>query len=161
MYGCGFVENGGIFMKVISPLGKLLCVNKVVPIIETKINFNDTKRFLGEVVKEGVKANGLAFKCGSIINCDFSEELIIGNLPEEKVEDILSSLMIDGYCDLRMDYQKVDTMVTLQFGAEALPYTNEITFVGCKNYCDSLSCPNIFSACPLPDSEEEDEEDNE
>ena len=121
MYGCGFVENGGIFMKVISPLGKLLCVNKVVPIIETKINFNDTKRFLGEVVKEGVKANGLAFKCGSIINCDFSEELIIGNLPEEKVEEILSSLMMDGYCDLRMDYQKVDTMVSLQFGAETLP----------------------------------------
>lgn len=41
-------------MRIISPTGKLLTVNRAVPIVETIFDFNGESRFLGDVCRNGI-----------------------------------------------------------------------------------------------------------
>ena len=136
-------------MRVISPLGKLIEIERVVPIIEKKEKFNGIERFNGEVVREGTKPNGLAFKCSKTAEFDGYHELIVGNISSDKVEEIIVSLMRDGFYDLRMQYQAVKDSNKLVIDSTALPYTSEITIMMTKNYCSGCLGGFDFGMPPI------------
>ena len=156
-------------MRVISPLGKILEVDRVVPIIERTDSFNNGHRFDGETVKYGVKPNGLAFRYGIKNAMGIVSELVVGNLPAEKCEEILVSLLRDGYYDLRMEYQKEKDFFKLAWGMDALPYTSDITIAPSRGYCaggwsQDFGYPFGYNPCfeTSVDCEDEDlEEDSE
>lgn len=41
-------------VRIISPTGRLLTVNRAVPIVETIFDFNGESRFLGDICRNGI-----------------------------------------------------------------------------------------------------------
>ena len=125
-------------VRIISPTGRLLTVNRAVPIVETIFDFNGESRFLGDICRNGTKPNGIAilYDSSSIFEDNLSE-LVVGNLQSDVVEQIMQSLMVNGYYDFsQMGYQstKLANKVVID-GGKSKPYTNEITFMSSKSYC--------------------------
>ena len=87
-------------VKIISPTGRLLTVNRAVPIVETIFDFNGESRFLGDICRNDTKPNGIAilYDSSSIFEDNLSE-LVIGNLQSDVVEQIMQSLLVNGYYD--------------------------------------------------------------
>ena len=48
-------------VRIISPTGRLLTVNRAVPIVETIFDFNGESRFLGDICRNGTKPMVLPF----------------------------------------------------------------------------------------------------
>ena len=87
-------------VRIISPTGRLLTVNRAVPIVETIFDFNGESRFLGDICRNGTKPNGIAilYDSSSIFEDNLSE-LVVGNLQSDVVEQIMQSLLVNGYYD--------------------------------------------------------------
>lgn len=62
-------------MRIMSPTGRLLTVNRAVPIVETIFDFNGESRFLGDICRNGTKPNGIAilYDSSSIFEDNLSE----------------------------------------------------------------------------------------
>lgn len=118
-------------MKILSPRGNLLSVERVARVCEKRIDFNGEHRDLFEVAKNSkVNANGLAFKViTEAMGMCIPPEIYIGNLKSEKVEEILNALLMQGYYDFSgMDFQttKYERKLVID-GGESLPFSSDIT----------------------------------
>lgn len=117
-------------MKIISPRGNLLRVERVARVCEKRIDFNGEHRDLLEVAKNSkVPANGLAFKViTEAMGMCLPPEIYVGNLKPEKVEEILNALLVQGYYDFSgMDFQttKHERKLVID-GGESLPFSSDI-----------------------------------
>lgn len=117
-------------MKIISPRGNLLTVERVARVCEKRIDFNGEHRDLLEVAQNAkVPANGLAFKITFNGIGLVPPELYVGNLKPEKVEEILNALLVQGYYDFSgMEFQttKYERKLVID-GGESLPFSSDIT----------------------------------
>ena len=86
---------------------------------------------------------------------DNLSELVIGNLQSDVVEQIMQSLLVNGYYDFsQMGYQstKLADKVVID-GGKSKPYTNEITFMSSKSYCSFVG--NGFVAEEFAEEDED------
>ena len=123
-------------MRIITPLGKLCVVKKAVPLVSKQFEFNSSDRFLCEVCKEEGIANGIALDIGDKDSYGLCYDLVICNLPYEKVNDIFYHLLVDGWHDFGVwEYQNVEFFTEIKFAENSLPYTSEITMLGNPVFC--------------------------
>lgn len=118
-------------MKILSPRGNLLTVERVARVCEKRIDFNGEYRDLLELAKNSkVPANGLAFKVTSdSVGMCVPPEIYVGNLKSEKVEEILNALLEQGYYDftvLEFQTTKQEKKLVID-GGESLPFSSDIT----------------------------------
>lgn len=119
-------------MKIISPRGNLLSVERVARVCEKRMEFNGERRDLFEVAKSAqIPVNGLAFRVKSELNTGLCipSEIYVGNLKPEKVEEILYTLLEKGYFDFsEMGFQttKYERKIVIDGGA-SLPFSSDIT----------------------------------
>ena len=144
-------------MRIITPTGKVHKVCNAVPYAEKKEVFNGRVHVNTEVAMNmSVKPTGIKLSLEREPN-DFSiPSVYIGNLAPEKVQEILSALLKEGYYDFsKLEYQKVENIgfnSSMEIdGGKTLPFYQE-------NICDN----DIFSPSPFggrvtyPAKEEED-----
>ena len=144
-------------MRIITPTGKVHKVCNAVPYAEKKEVFNGKTRVNSEVaVNMNVKPTGIKFSLEREPN-DFSiPSVYIGNLAPEKVQEILSALLKEGYYDFsKLEYQKVENIgfnSSMEIdGGKTLPFYQE-------NICDNSSIFSPFDGCVTYPAKEEDEE---
>ena len=131
-------------MKIVTPKGAIRVVDKVVPVVEKRFEFNGDKRRFVEIAKSlsfHPTALALHFADNSLgIGCDCGSELFIGNLSFEKVTEIQQSLAKEGFFDFSvLEYQKVDRLQKTVFDDGASkPYTSEYTFGMIGNFTNNL-----------------------
>lgn len=144
-------------MRILSPTGKLLEIFRVEPYAEKKEVFNGKVHVNTEVaVNLRVCPTGIKLSLEREPN-DFSiPSVYIGNLTPEKVQEILSALLKEGYYDFsRLSYQKVENFMfnnSMEIdGGVSLPYFQE-----------NISDNNIFTpfggSISYPASEEDEED---
>ena len=99
--------------RILSPNGKLLTSRKIEPVIEKVIKMNGKQQRVSEFA-EGFKNEPNAI----LISADTElthEQLYIGNLKPAKVQEIMETLLQDGYYNFsKMQYQdtrKVNKLV--------------------------------------------------
>lgn len=100
-----------IMMRVLTPNGTLIEVEKAEPIVEERIHFNGSDLRLCQIAKDGGQpVSGIFFtlKNATGIAFDFmSDRFLVGNLSTEAVKKFMGSLVKDGYCDFsQIDFQK-------------------------------------------------------
>lgn len=170
-----------IILKILSPKGNLLSVERVARVCEKRIDFNGEYRDLYEVAKNSsVSATGLAFKVVSEPMGFVVQELYVGNLKPELVNEIMTELLVVGYYDFtQMEFQttKCERKLVLDGGA-TLPFSSDITncVMNRRNFTsemDIVCTGNVFSpytffgsqdwsaASAFDDSEEDEEDVNE
>lgn len=112
---------------ILSPNGKLVTTNKIEPVIEKAFKLNGKQQRVAEVV-DGFKNNPNAILVHVGDNMMY-EQLYIGNLKPEKVQEIMENLLRDGYYDFsKLQYQETKKMDKLCFDdGESLPYSSETT----------------------------------
>lgn len=144
-------------MRIITPTGKVHKVCNAVPYAEKKEVFNGKTRVNSEVaVNMNVKPTGIKFSLEREPNDFSTPSVYIGNLAPEKVQEILSALLKEGYYDFsKLEYQKV---VNIGFnssmemdGGKTLPFYQ-------GNICDNSSIFSLFGDCVTYPAKEEDEE---
>lgn len=117
-------------LHIISPKGKLMQIDTAVLVSERLIHFNGRRRLLQERAQNPKAANALALSITQEKNAPFSNangELLVGNLPAEKAEEILKSLLSQGYFDFtEFTYQKAKSISEVTFDrGKSDPYTTE------------------------------------
>lgn len=117
-------------MRIITPTGKIYSIAKAVPLAEKKEFFNDRVSVKREPATS-LKAKPTAIRLVTLPeNGMFAEQgVVIGNLKPEDVQDILNTLLVNGYYDFSgFNYQKVNTIdvkeIQLDNGASS-PYYEE------------------------------------
>lgn len=168
-----------IILKILSPKGNLLKIDKVARVAEKHFEFNGNERNLFEVAKNSkVPANGLAFEIVSKTSEPFfPQEIYVGNLKPEKVEEILNALLVQGYYDFtKLEFQtvKLEKDVVID-GGDSLPFSTDITVCVLSNrhftndyemllplypVSPNLTCevPDLVSPAAFEDDEEENNE---
>lgn len=128
-------------MRIITPKGELRKVKRVVAVCEMRNQFN------GRMDRKIEIANDLSYKpTGLCLKFDtegtnfrmYGQELYIGNLKTEKVQEILRKLVKEGYFDFsEMEYQKMDMVENTVFDeGKSKPYTSDFLV----DYCSMLLC---------------------
>ena len=116
-------------MKVVTTKGEIREVNSVIPFAEVKVKLNGDKRYLCEKAEKKEYANGLLLSyenrngfCGG-----GSGDFLVGNLSNDKVQEILSSLTEKGYYDFSdMEFQQKKTLKKVKIdGGKSLPYSTD------------------------------------
>lgn len=118
-------------MKIITPRGNLIKIERVARVCEKRIDFNGEKRDLFELAKNtDVPATGLALKVventSNVFGC---QEIYIGNLKPETVNEVLKNLLTQGYFDFtQFEYQdaKEQKDIVLDDGVSK-PFCSELT----------------------------------
>lgn len=116
-------------LKAVLPSGAIVSVSKVTPIMEQIIRFNGTKRrFSGIVEDMRYDANGVLLHV--ITNSEeykeYSDDVVIGNLRKDQVQEIIKEIMESGYYNFsQFSYQNIKKITDIRFEKEYLPYHNE------------------------------------
>lgn len=114
-------------MRILSPNGKVVVSNKIEPVVEKAFKLNGKQQRVAEVA-EGFKnnPNAILVHVGAEM---MYEQLYIGNLKPEKVQEIMETLLRDGKYDFsKLQYQETKKMDKLLFDdGESLPYSSETT----------------------------------
>lgn len=137
---------------VLSPKGRLLKIESAVPVCERLVRFNGKRRLLMEKAEKPETATAVAMRIEQVQNQPFintSQELLVGNLPAGKVEEILKSLLSKGYYDFTdFKYQSAKNASQLVFDrGESQPYATEDigAFPVCRfctdNFTNGFSMP--------------------
>ena len=127
--------------KISRPTGKLLVAKRVIPVCDKVVDFNGKRRRLSEIA-ESLDSNptGLILYIEELTTHVFqSNGIYIGNLKSTDVQDIMKSLLTEGYYDFsNWNYQTAKDVAKLVFDDGAsLPFTSEIT---CSAYPMLLDC---------------------
>ena len=118
-------------MKVVTTKGEIREVNSVIPFAEVKVKLNGDKRYLCEKAEKKEYANGLLLSyenrngfCGGGLDLG---DFLVGNLGNDKVQEILSSLTEKGYYDFSdMEFQKKKALKKVKIdGGKSLPYSSD------------------------------------
>lgn len=116
-------------LRVMLPSGAVVSVDYVKPIVENIFNFNGKRRRLIEYARDMKKgANGVSIFLKYEQNFGItSDSVIVGNLANEKVQEILRQIGETGYYDFSQigEFQKVGKLEDLKIGSEYPPYTSE------------------------------------
>lgn len=120
-------------MRILSPTGKLLEIFRVEPYVEEKHKFNGLVHETVEVVRKlAFKPTGIKFYAvpSNSEKCFSNPNVYIGNLPANKVQEILDTMLKEGTYDFsKLDYQnKLGEFMqnfTIDEG-KSLPYYKEI-----------------------------------
>lgn len=118
-------------LRVMLPSGTVASVDYVKPVVEKIFIFNGKRRRLIEYASDMKKgANGVCISVKSergfgIGACN--NNIIVGNLPNEKVQEILKQIGEKGYYDFNQigEYQKIREFEDLKIGSEYPAYTSE------------------------------------
>ena len=96
-------------MRVLTPNGNVIEVEKAEAIVEKRVSFNGRDIRLCQTAKDKSQpASGLYFsvKTESVFTIANEGNLLVGNLPVDTVKKIVTNLAKDGFCDLSgFDYQ--------------------------------------------------------
>lgn len=131
-------------LQIISPKGKLMQIDTAVPVCERLVRFNGRRRLLQERAQNLETANAIALDMTQERSTPFasmSMELVVGNLPAGKAEEILKALLTQGYYDFTaFDYQKAKNISEVTFDqGKSNPYTTEdmvgVMMGGCQLFC--------------------------
>jgi hypothetical protein len=129
-------------VMIITASGKVRRVKAVNPFVENSIKVNGGVENILNPAKSIEYATGVLIVCGNENNC-FSVDFVVGNLPQEKVSEIVHAIAEHDYYDFSsLKYQKAVTLdyVVLD-GGKSLPYTSELTF-----FNDVMALDNIRNA---------------
>lgn len=141
-------------MRILTPRGRVVNVIKVIPYAEVQSEINGDKRNRAEAASDlSVNPTGLKIFLKREIEAFAATSIYVGNLPTEKVKEVISSLLTDEYYDLsQFKYQdiKIDNSV-LMFenlditvdGGKSNPYFIETTDV--TSMVDNVCLPNEFN----------------
>ena len=115
---------------VLSPKGKLMQITEAVPVCERLLKFNGKRRLLMERAEKPETATAVALRIAQETHTPFANmgnELLVGNLPVGKAEEILKSLLTQGYFDFtELTYQEVKYVSEISFDqGKSQPYTTE------------------------------------
>jgi hypothetical protein len=148
-------------MKIITTKGELMKVGRVTAYAEAAVKINGgTKNIFAK--PDHIKyATGLIFERESVNNNmvwgAVSNQFVIGNLSNEKLQEILTALCEKGYYDFsKLSYQSVKVMEKAVIdGGLSLPYCSDHTMIDfalvgnlTSNFCSS----NVFSSNFDPNS---------
>lgn len=136
-------------MRVVLPSGAVVSVEYIKPITEKIFNFNGKRRRLIEYASDMKKeANGVCISAKleqgfGIGVC--SNNIIVGNLPNEKVQEILKQIGEKGYYDFSQfnEFQKIARFEDLKIGRDYPPYTSERGIIALSAGLDN----NPFGNC--------------
>ena len=96
-------------MRVLTPNGNVIEVEKAEAIVEKRVSFNGRDIRLCQTAKDKSQpASGLYFsvKTEAVFTIANEGNLLVGNLPVDTVKKIVTNLAKDGFCDLSgFDYQ--------------------------------------------------------
>lgn len=96
-------------MRVLTPNGNVIEVEKAEAVVEKRVSFNGSDIRLCQIAKDkNQPANGLylSVKAESVFNISNDGNLLVGNLPTDTVKKIITNLAKDGFCDLSgFEYQ--------------------------------------------------------
>ena len=96
-------------MRVLTPNGNVIEVEKAEAIVEKRVSFNGRDIRLCQTAKDKSQpASGLYFsvKTESVFTIANEGNLLVGNLSVDTVKKIVTNLAKDGFCDLSgFDYQ--------------------------------------------------------
>lgn len=118
-------------MRIITPRGRIIKVDKVVPFVERIDTFNGRRNLCTEPAKDmKERPTGLKFDSKDIRPAVLDNTLYIGNLTPDVVFEIQQVLLNSGTYDFStIDYQKdtypSDTVID---GGTSLPYYTEVEF---------------------------------
>lgn len=118
-------------IRIVLPSGMVASVENVKPITERIFNFNGKRRRLIEYASDMKKeSNGVCISAKleqgfGIGVC--SNNIIVGNLPNEKVQEILKQIGEKGYYDFSQidEYQRITRLEDLKIGNDYPAYTSE------------------------------------
>lgn len=129
-------------MKIVTPKGTIREVDKVVPVAETRFEFNGQKRRFVEIAKDlSVQPTALALHYADVnhtFGCEV--ELFVGNLSFTQVTEIQQSLIKDGFFDFSsLDYQKEAVIEDTVFDAgKSKAYTSDYTINIISNFTGTM-----------------------
>lgn len=164
--------------SVISPKGRFMQITEAVPVCEKLVKFNGKRRLLMERAEKPETATAIALRIAQETNSPFANvghELLVGNLQVGKAEEILKSLLTQGYFDFTelSPYQEAKDFSVISFDlGKSQPYTTEDmpgsgmlgTFCS-NNFLGgvplSVSAINIdncygWGCAPIPEAEDQD-----
>lgn len=149
-------------MRIVTPTGKVVNVCKVEPYVEVGFQIN------GVYSRETRPAKNMSFKPTALnisidnhVNVLMTQTVYIGNLPAEKVQQIIEELCVSGYYDFsKMKYQQDIYNKTVIDNGVSRPYFIENMII---NPADNPIGSPVFLNDFTADSEynEDDEEDDE
>ena len=117
-------------IRIITPRGEMWEVKRAVAVCEMRQKFNGRLNRKIEIAKDlscnptglclQLDVNGTGF-------ATFGQELFIGNLKSEEVQEILRKLLKEGYFDFsELEYQKADLYKETVFDeGKSKPYTSD------------------------------------
>ncbi|MDE7476484.1 MAG: hypothetical protein K2M91_00800 [Lachnospiraceae bacterium] len=118
-------------LRVVLPSGTVASVDYVKPITERIIKFNGSRRRFIEYAKNMKdEANGVCITkepSQGFGMCMNDNNIIVGNLSNEQVQEIIRQINEKGYYDFSQfkEYQKINALKDLKIGSEYPPYTSE------------------------------------
>lgn len=128
-------------IRIITPRGEMWEVKRAVAVCEMRQKFNGRLNRKIEIAKDlscnptglclQLDVNGTGF-------ATFGQELFIGNLKSEEVQEILRKLLKEGYFDFsELEYQKENMVEKTTFDAgKSKPYASDYVI----GICSSLLC---------------------
>jgi hypothetical protein len=142
-------------MRFINTKGEVLEANKVYTFTEAQITLNGVKKYIVEQAKDVKYVTGVVIhsEAGNNLFSCYQSDFVVGNLPNEKVQEIVHALGEKGYYDFSgMEYQKAKEMSKVNIGADFLPFCSDKTFVGMdvlSAVTGSVAMNNGFLAHPV------------
>lgn len=118
-------------IRIVLPSGMVASVESVKPITEKIFMFNGKRRRLVEYASDMKKeSNGVSISVRAEQGFGFGvcgNSIIVGNLPNEKVQDILKQIGEKGYYDFSQfdEYQNIVKFEDLKIGTDYPAYTSE------------------------------------
>lgn len=118
-------------IRIVLPSGMVASVESVKPITEKIFMFNGKRRRLVEYASDMKKeSNGVSISVRAEQGFGFGvcgNNIIVGNLSNEKVQEILKQIGEKGYYDFSQfdEYQKIVSFDDLKIGSDYPAYTSE------------------------------------
>lgn len=155
-------------MKIMSPSGKVLKVERIVPYAEAVVQLNGNENYYTEEAKDlSVNPTGLKFYIEKPFGMCQDPYVYIGNLSQEMREEIQQAMLKEGAYNLSsFAYQEVSygcfgvTSAPVIDGGISLPYY----FESGLNFTMPLGCnviPNVSAPSVDEKTEDESESDDE
>ena len=141
-------------MRVLLPTGTIMEVAKVVAVCEQRLTYNGRDLRLCEKASDIAYANGIGLfheARGSFDVATGNDAIMLGNLSNEVVREVLTSLVIKEWVDLSsLKLQKKQLMTTQYVFDNGVtdPYllSGFEVNIGCA---DAMGYPSVSGGCPV------------
>jgi hypothetical protein len=150
-------------MRIVTATGNVKEVREIYTFAEGTLRINGKNRNIFEAAKNIKYATGLVFTLNANDCFNTQYDIIVGNLPNETVQEIIKSMSEQGYYDFSgFQWQKADSTDKVVIdGGKSLPYCSEFTMFdfGSLNSIKGNSPFNSLCTCPsrFDDSEAADD----